>query len=251
MKSKLFFFFKNKIVALLGIWFYKVNRLPVGTHVYYFLKYRIKFDFNVIFDIGSNIGDTAALYHHHFPKSQLHCFEPFSSTFKKLTGNLKGKDGLHFYQLAFGDKNEELIVPVKSDDLANVNTLKTETIASPESMNKETLKVQTLDKFLEEHTNIKAIDLLKIDTEGFDLKVLSGAHQALSNLSVKMILTEVGFSKENKLHVHVCEMISFLEKYDYTFLGIFGMDVNNLHKRPQFGNVLFIHKSLVSKVVNA
>ena len=46
-------------------------------------------------------------------------------------------------------------------------------------------------------------------------------------------------------------MIPFLEKYEYTFLGIFSMDVNNLHRRPQFGNALFIHRSLVNAVVNA
>ena len=46
-----------------------------------------------------------------------------------------------------------------------------------------------------------------------------------------MIFTEVGFSKENNLHVKLCEMIPFLEKYEYTFLGIFSMDVNNLHRR--------------------
>ena len=108
-----------------------------------------------------------------------------------------------------------------------------------------------LDHYLEQHPEIGQIDLLKIDTEGYDLKVLTGAHKTLSQAKVKMIFTEVGFSKENNLHVKLCEMIPFLEKYEYTFLGIFSMDVNNLHRRPQFGNALFIHRSLVNAVVNA
>lgn len=251
MKKSLFSAVKNKLVDLTGIWFYKVNRLPVGTHLYYFLKYRIRFPFHVIFDVGSNVGDTALMYHKHFPDAKLYCFEPFSKAFGKLKKNTGGHPNIILNQLALGDSNEELDIPLKSDEHTNVNTLKTETIGQSAPGQSERIRVSTLDHYLDQHPEITRIDLLKIDTEGFDLKVLTGAHKTLSSVKAKMIFTEVGFSKENTLHVKLCEMIPFLEKYDYTFPGIFSMDVNNLHRRPQFGNALFIHRSLVDAVVNA
>lgn len=251
MSKSLFSAVKNKLVDLTGIWFYKVNKLPVGTHLYYFLKHRIRFPFQVIFDVGSNVGDTVLMYHKHFPQARIYCFEPFAKAFGKLGKNTGGYPNIILNQLALGDSIESLDIPLKSDEHTNVNTLKTETIGHGGSMGSERISVETLDHYLEQHPEIGQIDLLKIDTEGYDLKVLTGAHKTLSQAKAKMIFTEVGFSKENNLHVKLCEMIPFLEKYEYTFLGIFSMDVNNLHRRPQFGNALFIHRSLVNAVVNA
>lgn len=239
---------KNKLVNLSGMWFYKVNRLPVGTHLYYFIKYRIRFPLNVIFDVGSNVGDTAIMYHKFFPNAKIFCFEPFSKAFNLLKKNTSGQPNLTLNQLALGDTKENLNIPINTER-TNTNSLNINNTLSSEQV--ETISVDTLDNYLNDHPEITEIDLLKIDTEGYDLKVLSGAHKTLSNVKAKMIFTEVGFSKENKLHVKLNDMIEFVEKYDYTFLGIFSMDVNNLHRRPQFGNALFIHRSLVNSVVNA
>ena len=38
---------------------------------------------------------------------------------------------------------------------------------------------------MEQHPEIGQIDLLKIDTEGYDLKVLTGAHKTLSQAKAK------------------------------------------------------------------
>ena len=47
----------------------------------------------------------------------------------------------------------------------------------------------TLDTFVEQH-GIKNIDFLKIDTEGFELEVLQGAKQLLSEGKIGTVIFE-------------------------------------------------------------
>ena len=52
--------------------------------------------------------------------------------------------------------------------------------------------VTTLDSYVEGH-GIRRLDLLKIDVQGYDLEVLRGASQLLTQHRVETILIEVNF----------------------------------------------------------
>jgi len=239
--KKILQFIKYYFVTITTIYFYSVKKLPIGTHLFYFLKYKTNNNFVIIFDVGSNIGQTICQIKKYFPKSTIYAFEPFLDTFKKLKLNTEKYANIHYNNFAFGDKEEEVTVNIigetsVSNSLLNKNSLQDE-------HSSEVVNCITLDSFLSNNPDIKVIDLLKIDTEGYDKKVLEGGSNYLRNGKIKFILTEIGFTKQNTKHVNISTMISYMEDLDFTFLGIYGMDIRHVFWGGHFGNALFVHKN--------
>jgi FkbM family methyltransferase len=233
---------KKLFVRWTGVYFYDVKDLPVGTHLPYFIKYKFAAPIKVIVDVGANVGQTALLFHSHFPKAHIYCFEPFLETYEKLESNLKGVSGIFCNNLALGDKNEDVIVlrPSEGDSLRN--SLKNDIGFEQGALVEESVRVVTLDSFVGQLGERINIDLLKIDTEGYDLRVIKGAIGLLNAGLVKMVFCEVGFSKDNDVHVHFCEMNEFLENVGFVFVGLFNTNVRKVLERPVFGNALFVSK---------
>ena len=78
--------------------------------------------------------------------------------------------------------------------------------------NKIILKVRRAEDYIHEH-NITEIDFLKIDTEGYEFKVLKGFGNSLS--IVKMIQFEYGGTfMDNK--TRLSEVIHYLENFGFT-----------------------------------
>ena len=232
------------------IWFYNVKNLPVGTHFYYFLKYRVRFPITTGFDVGANNGSIVLLFTQFFPSAKVVCFEPFSTTYKRLVSNTEHLRNVQTYRVALSDVAESRQVSVLPEDQSVANSLsnrKIEDVAF--SGNEETIEVQTIDMFLEAHSEISTIDLLKIDTEGFDLKVLKGAENAMRQKRIRSIYTEVGLSLKNDYHIHLSKMIDFCESFDFVFIGLFAVDIRHSPWDRHFGNAFFIHKSMIDKVV--
>jgi hypothetical protein len=69
---------------------------------------------------------------------------------------------------------------------------------------KEVVGVRTMDSFVDEN-EIENIDLLKIDTQGFDLKVLQGGAETLKRGIVNSVLVELNFVRmyENQSDAHL------------------------------------------------
>ena len=70
------------------------------------------------------------------------------------------------------------------------------------------ISVTTLEKILDE-INVKSIDLLTLDVEGYELEVLKGMQLFLSEHRIKNMLLEID---ENKYQ----EVVSLLESYGYS-----------------------------------
>ncbi|MCS7231653.1 MAG: FkbM family methyltransferase [Elusimicrobiota bacterium] len=84
------------------------------------------------------------------------------------------------------------------------------------------INVITLDEFCKDRS-IEHINILKIDTEGYDLKVLKGASDVLSKKSIDLIYTELFFIQpyiEGHLFHEVC---SSLYNFGYNLFNIFGV----------------------------
>jgi len=75
-----------------------------------------------------------------------------------------------------------------------------------EIVKEELVDVKTIDEYCK-NQKIKNIDLLKIDTQGYDLDVLQGCKLLLESNSIKMVLIEIIFS----------DMYTNLPPYDEIF----------------------------------
>jgi FkbM family methyltransferase len=189
---------------------------------------------SIIFDVGANVGEFTQNSIKKFPDSDIYCFEPSKSTFDKLKNNFGKVSRVHFHKIALSNIEGELpftkdynlcnsLVVKKTSDKTNRSNDKLDIrmrALSGENIETETVKTKTIDSFCQEN-DISKIDLLKIDTEGFDFEVLQGAKKALKNKDIGFIYTELTFSRDTNKFSNVFQVIEFLWDFDYEVFRIY------------------------------
>src|SRR5690348_1303439 len=63
------------------------------------------FDPTVVFDVGSNVGQSLSEIRELFPKATVHCFEPAPSTFANLSEQFGNVEQVRLHRIALSDHN--------------------------------------------------------------------------------------------------------------------------------------------------
>lgn len=136
-----------------------------------------------IFDIGANIGHISIplLVDNTISKSYL--WEPDPENFKLLKCNIILNDletKVNLFRYALGNKEKTLIMELSEDNygdhrIQSVNDLSYKT---EKKRNTIAIPAKQLDSFVDHDLNIDDL-LVWIDVQGFEAKVLEGAHQLL------------------------------------------------------------------------
>lgn len=232
---------REKLIDLTGYWMYKKKVLPIGADLMVDIKEKIGLEPKTIFDVGANIGQTAKLFSRYFPKAVIHSFEPVSSSFEKLSAFAKKNPGIKPYQLALSNVQEQIPMKLFEGEASVLNSFKNHLQNNSEGARVEMIRADTLDHFIAEH-NIDEIDLLKIDTEGYEIPVLNGSLTTLKNNKIKLIYLEVGFSTKNVRHSYFFEVFDLLTQYGFSLFGLYEIHHYDFENENHFGNALFIHK---------
>lgn len=235
---------RKGLIKLTGYWIYRKKYLPVGTDLMEDLKTKINLDIRTIFDVGANIGNTTYEYNDAFPKAHIFSFEPISTTFLLLETKLKGLINVCCHKIAFGENKGFVEVKLFDENEHYLNSLELNSMNSKKSAKIELVEVDTIDHFLNNHAEISTIDLLKIDTEGFEIQVLKGASSAIQNGRIKLIYLEVGFSKSNHRSTYISDIHDFFDANNFSFFGLYDMSIQRISDKYQYANVLFIHDSV-------
>ena len=200
------------------------------------------YEVRMLFDVGANTGQSARQMRSNFPQAVIHCFEPISTTFRSLEANSRGLQ-VHCHQVALGAFEGEMVIGLKENNEMN-------SLNEPERVGgtSEKINVTTLSHFCRINS-IATIDLLKVDTEGFDLEVLKGAQQLLENASIGFIELELGLSPENTYHVPLESARAFLEQYGYRIFGIYQQTHEWMEQIPVIRrvNAVFVSKKIAAK----
>jgi FkbM family methyltransferase len=230
-------------INLTGYFVYKKTDLPIGVD----FKADLENKFNIhplcIFDVGANYGQTALYYHETFKNAKIYSFEPVKVSYLKLEKETQHIKQIECFQIALGEENKEFEIALHDESNSQLNSLKAIAANQGNQSVKEIIKSVTLDVFVTEK-NIEQIDLLKIDTEGFELEVLIGSENFLRTRKIKAILCEVALSKRNTRNTQLSEIINALDKYDYFFVGLFETNVNYYKDGLAYSNALFILKNI-------
>ena len=157
----------------------------------------------LIFDVGAHEGESIKRFKKIFKKPSIHSFEPQSRCFKELQ-KLKDEN-IILNNFGFGNKREDKIINIYNDD-ASSSILK---LSEKSNFNKklkvigeEKIKIDTLDNYVKDN-NIGRIDLLKIDTQGYEENILTGGLEILKNnvylLEIEIIFVEY-YDKTNSFY---------------------------------------------------
>ena len=151
-----------------------------------------------VIDVGAHFGETIKLFSKNFKIKKIHCFEA-SPLLNFLQTNIK-KDNLakicELNKLGVGHENyNSFINQTEESSSSTINEfnldskyfkkkLKILNVKNASNFyNKTKFNIISLDNYIQEK-KIKKIDILKIDTEGYEFEVLIGAKDVLSKISI-------------------------------------------------------------------
>ncbi|MES2278837.1 MAG: FkbM family methyltransferase [Bacteroidota bacterium] len=185
-----------------------VSFLPNGRLVILDLK-RAGITLETIFDVGANIGQTATSFNKHFPAAKIFCFEPVAATFNEMVNNTLSSQITCIKKALGGAKGESKIY--KSDSYNGISSINGKGNSSFSQV--ETIIVDTGINVCKEY-NITDIDMLKIDTEGYEMEVLKGFEPMLKK-HIKLIYIEVGFDPTDPCKTYISDLLIFLRAYNF------------------------------------
>jgi FkbM family methyltransferase len=158
------------------------------------LSYAWQYPLAVLFDVGANVGQTTLYALKRFRNCRIVAFEPHPETFLLLKERVKEHPRVDLINVALGSEigDKTMFEYGGFDGASSLNSLVDDAQGAVRlGMKAKTTMVHctTLDKFCTEQ-RIKKIDVLKIDTEGFDYEVLKGASSMLTRKAIKFIYFE-------------------------------------------------------------
>lgn len=175
----------------------------------------------VIFDVGANNGQTVLKLKSYWPDARIHCFEPGSVAFKELSHRYDTDPLVTMNNLALGtEKTKTTFHECAHHDLNS--------LLKPRGLGYETteIEVNSLADYCMEH-GIESADLLKIDTQGYELEVLSGAESLLRAGKIQFVFTEILFNELYENAPTLSEIYDFLSSMNLHLVSFY---------RPSFRN---------------
>ena len=215
---------------------------------------KINNDLFFCIDIGANVGKYTNLLLTE-TKSKIISFEPLPLAFKDLQKiEQDNPERLKVYNYAIGEKDETLELNYsnekseKASFLENLNEL---SFYDFKNNQKIKTKVYCLDTFFSNNPNLlsKNIDLVKIDTEGFEFEVLKGAKKMLEQNPPKYIQIEFNWHQLFKAQT-IYNFSKFLHQYDLYQILPHGNDLIKINpSRPESNifhltNFVYIRKDI-------
>lgn len=149
---------------------------------------------DLLLDVGANTGQfSKKIIEAGFDKKVI-SFEPLSSAYPMLLENAKSvKNWEVFDRGAVGDMDGNIDINISmnshSSSILQVNKQHTDAAPSAAFIDRESVPIRKLDSLADKFSAYQRI-LLKIDTQGFEKNVLSGATQLLKD-KVKVIQLEM------------------------------------------------------------
>ncbi len=189
------------------------------------LKKIIKSDSPVCFDIGANIGQTIDMLQSIFTNPHIHAFEPSPTLFQTLEKKNSAAKNVSLYQKAMGEKTGQMELkrysaPVMNSLLVLEDCASADFNQSISLESTEKVEIVTVDQMVLE-LGLEFMDLLKCDTQGYDMKVLQGAHGILSKGAVGAVLIELIFRPMYKNQDFAPAIIQYLDTLGYKMVGIY------------------------------
>jgi len=212
------------------------SEFEIGHDAYFDIRKIIGSNAPVIFDVGANVGQTIDTLRKFFPSPIIHAFEPGKATFDRLARAHSKLPYVHLNNLALGCKPGQQIFFENSDPYMS-SFLPLGPDGWGQVTNQRDVEISTVDRYSTQQ-GIQSIDLLKSDTQGFDLSVLEGAKGLLSARKVRLIFLEITFQEVYEGIPRLDEIYRFISDHGFELVSFYKFYY--LHKRAVSTDALFI-----------
>jgi FkbM family methyltransferase len=146
----------------------------------------------VVVDVGANVGEYSDFASRLLPEARVFSIEPAMTTFRDLEKRLGSRPNVRCARLAISSvRGNATLHHVRG--LSGLSSLTQRDLLEHgiEQSHVETVPTLTLDEFADQQ-EIRDIDVLKIDVEGHEMEVLTGAQGLIGRRAVANIQFEFG-----------------------------------------------------------
>lgn len=218
----------------------------------------------IVFDVGANEGQSIMEFIKHFPKINIHCFEPVVKCREKLEYLKKkfNKNKIHLNFYALGKIKKKIFFnECFSTNLSSVYKINKKNklyIKFHNEKNRSIKKFQQYKKIIKQENlknyimknNINKINVLKIDTQGYDSQVIEGIGKK-NFKKIDIIITEVILNDFYKIN----QKNDFYTLYKLLYKNFKLWDISYIYKNPKFlstdyFDAVFINDNFRSKVLS-
>ncbi|TKB92108.1 MAG: FkbM family methyltransferase [Nitrospira sp.] len=184
---------------------------------------------NLVLDVGANTGQFALQLLETGYSGSMISFEPLSAAYRTLSDVARHHVNWRVENCALGDKEDtaEINVAENSWSSSLLNILPTHVESAPDSayIATERIQMRTLDALFPRYATAETRAFLKIDTQGFTMKVLDGGEQALEAiLGLQVEMSLVPLYEGEPL---IGEVVSFLQRRGFTLLFLMPGFIDN------------------------
>jgi FkbM family methyltransferase len=230
----------RKIINRLG---YDLQSLQVDAltlrDLEFDLKYLVSSSSPVVLDVGANTGQSIELFRRTLNKPRIFSFEPHPALAAELKRKFAGC-GIVVEAAAVGSSEGRSTFNVlEQHGLSSILELQRSQenpfsdVAVQQNIN---VRVTTLDSYVEIN-DLTQVDLLKVDTQGFDLEVLRGGARMLSRQAVGTVLVEVNFISLYKDQCSFGDIERFLAVNGYGLLTLY--EINRMNSCIRWATACF------------
>ena len=182
---------------------------------------------DTVIDVGANMGFITVIIGNMLGSDgSLYSFEPSEESFRKLEETIRANnlsDTVEAINKGCGSKKD-------TKHLYHVSSSSGLYTTKPDRNNnvygREKIDIVSLDEFFEEE-NTENIDIIKIDTEGYEYKVLQGSKSIIRNYRPLIYLELCNEYKESSK-----KSVNLLKKLDYSFDS--NVEIANLDNGSNF-----------------
>jgi FkbM family methyltransferase len=204
---------KHKARKILWRFGYDFSRFEPISHT---IARKIKLfqhnNIDIVLDIGANVGQFSQQIREDIGYTKkIISFEPLSSAFKILKEKSKNDINWDVFNFALGDVEEEQTINISnnSDSSSILEMLPSHLENAPDSkfIAQETVKVKRLDTIINGICSRSNKIFMKIDTQGYEKKVLDGAKNTLKKIDTIQIEMSLVPLYDGELLFHQMHMI--------------------------------------------
>jgi FkbM family methyltransferase len=210
---------------------YDISRFDPASHVLARRKKLLEsYAIDILLDVGANEGQFARQMRKDVGFSgKIVSFEPLSSAFKKLKITATTDPKWKVINCALGDVDTKQYINIagNSESSSILSMLPSHIKSAPESkyIGRELVEVKTLDSMINNLCSPEDNVFLKIDTQGFESKVIKGAENALFRIDT--IQLEMSLIPLYEGELIFSDMHRLLSEKGYTMVSIEPVFIDN------------------------
>jgi FkbM family methyltransferase len=178
-----------------------------------------------VFDVGANVGQSGKRFSELLPGCQLHMFEPSPTAFAQLQINTRKMHNLHLCNAGVGaERGTQPLIENHHSDMSSF--LRPGSAGWGKIVRETSVSVVTLDDYCtREH--VKRIDLLKVDTQGSELRVFEGATGLLTQQKIRLAYLEIIFSELYEGLPRFEDLYGFLDRHGLRLVAFYNFVVQD------------------------